>query len=112
MHLHTTKRRATNLKTKNNQKCQKIKVYGSPTTKELKKKYSSRLVGGTETGGQGREDVWQGSGWKNRWMRQWLAERVVPHLRANKLGGTTGERDRLCNPGFQYRKIKPQNLWL
>ena len=34
---HTTKRRTTNLKTKNNQNCQKIKLYGSPTTKELKK---------------------------------------------------------------------------
>ena len=35
---HTTKRGATtNLKTKYNQKCQKIELYGSPTTKELKK---------------------------------------------------------------------------
>ena len=48
---HTTKRRTTtNLKTKNNQNCQKIKLYGSPTTKELKKKHSSRLVGGAEMG--------------------------------------------------------------
>ena len=47
---HTTKRRTTtNLKTKNNQNCQKIELYGSPTTKELKKKYSSRQVGGAET---------------------------------------------------------------
>ena len=28
---HTTKRRTTNLKTKNNQNCQKIELYGSPT---------------------------------------------------------------------------------
>ena len=35
---HTTKRRiTTNLKTKNNQKCQKIKLCGTLTTKELKK---------------------------------------------------------------------------
>ena len=48
---HTTKRRTTtNLKTKNNQNCQKIKVYGSLTTKEIKKKHSSRPVGGTEMG--------------------------------------------------------------
>ena len=53
----TTKRRATtNLKTKNNQNCQKIELYGSLTTKELKK-HSSRLVGGTEMGSLGREDV-------------------------------------------------------
>ena len=42
---HTTKRRTTtDLKTKNNQNCQKIKLYGSPTIKELKEKHSSRLV--------------------------------------------------------------------
>ena len=36
---HTTKMRiTTNLKSINNQKCQKIKVHGTPTTKELKKK--------------------------------------------------------------------------
>ena len=59
----TTKRRTTaNFKTKNNQNCQKIKLYRSPTTKELKKKHSSRLVGGVEMGSQGTEDLWQGSG--------------------------------------------------
>ena len=42
----TTKRRVTtNLKTINNQKCQKIKLHGTPTTKELKK-HSSRPAGG------------------------------------------------------------------
>ena len=35
---HTTKRRTTtNLKTKTNQNYQKIELYGSPTTKELKR---------------------------------------------------------------------------
>ena len=48
---HTTKRRTTtNLKTKNNQHQQKIELYGSPTAKELKKKHSSRPVGGVKTG--------------------------------------------------------------
>ena len=43
----TNKRRmTTNLKTKNNQNFQKIELYGSLITKELKKKHSSRLVGG------------------------------------------------------------------
>ena len=47
----TTKRRTTtNLKTKNNQNCQEIELYGSPTTKEIKKKHSFRQVGGIETG--------------------------------------------------------------
>ena len=45
---HTTKRRTTttNLKTKNNQNYQKIELYGTLTTKELKKKHSPRPVGG------------------------------------------------------------------
>ena len=30
----------------------------------------------------------------------------VPHLRADKLGGTTGERDRLHNPEYQHMEIK------
>ena len=47
----TTKRRTTtNLKTKNNQNYQKIELYGSPITKELKKKHSSRPVRGAERG--------------------------------------------------------------
>ena len=58
--LCRTKRRTTNLKTKNNQNCQKIKLYGSPTTKELKKKHSSRPVGGAETGSHGKKDLWPG----------------------------------------------------
>ena len=62
---HITKRRTTtNLKTKNNQKCQKIKLYGSLTIKELKKKHSFSLVGGAE---MGREDAQQGGGWRTRW---------------------------------------------
>ena len=43
----TTKTRTkTNLKTKNNQNYQKIELYGSLTTKELKKIHSFRPVGG------------------------------------------------------------------
>ena len=57
----TTKRKiTTNLKTKTNQNCQKIKLYRSPATKELKEKHSSRLVGGVEMGGWGGEDAQQG----------------------------------------------------
>ena len=61
---HTTKsRKTTNFKTKNNYNCQKIKLYGSPTIKELEKKHSSRVVEGAETGSWGREDSRQGGGW-------------------------------------------------
>ena len=73
----------------------------SPTTKDLKKKYLSRLVGRVEMVSQGGGDSW------TRWQ---LADKVVPHLPADKLGGTTGERDRLHNPGFWREKRKPQNL--
>ena len=103
---HTTKRRTTtNLKTKNNQNCQKIKLYGSPTTKELKKKHSSRPVGGAETGSQGGKDSWEGS--------KQLVDRAVPHLCADKPGGTTGEQDRLgSRAGKESLKTSGcKNLW-
>ena len=89
---HTTKRRTTNLKTKN-KNSQKIKLYGSLTTKELKKKHSSRPVGGAERTcsktaaggpGQARQQLADP-------VRQWLADWVVPHSNADKPGGTTGE---------------------
>ena len=105
----TTKRRTTtNLKTKkNNQNYKKIELYGSPTTKELKKKHSTRPVGGVDINSQGGEDVLQGSRWRTGRARQQL---VVPYLCADKPGGTTGEQDRPYNPGFQCGEIKPQNL--
>ena len=37
------------LKTNNNQNCQKIKLYGSLTTKDLKKPHSPRRAGGAES---------------------------------------------------------------
>ena len=77
---HTTKR-TTNLKTKNYQNCQKIEPYGSLTTKELKKKYSSRRVEGWRWTAEVR-------GLAARW---WLVNQVVPHLCVEKLGETTRE---------------------
>ena len=53
------------------------------------------------------------------WVRQQLADwvrwrlvggAVVPHLQADKLGGTTGEQDRPHNPGLQYREIGSKPL--
>ena len=61
---HTAKRRTTtNLKTKNNQYCQKNKLYGSPTTKKLKKKHSFKLVQGAKMGSRGQ---------RGHVGRQWL----------------------------------------
>ena len=48
--------------------------------------------------------------WLVDWARHWLADQAVPHLRADKPGGTTGEQDRPHNPGFQRGEIKPQSL--
>ena len=77
---HTNKRTTTNLKTKTNQNYQKTKLYGSPTTKEIKKKHSSRLAGGAEMGSQGGE---QGGSWRTgqggRCWRGW------PHI-CNRIG--------------------------
>ena len=51
-----------------------------------------------QTGGDGQ------LGQRGLAARWWLEDQVVPHLPADKLGGTTGEQDRPCNPGFQCRK--------
>ena len=108
----TTKRRTTtNLKTKNNQNCQKIKLHGSMTTKELKKKHSSRLVGGAEMGSWDGVDSGQSGGWKTG-AGEAEADGVGGPTLACGETGTTGEWDSPRNPGFQYEEIKPQNLWL
>ena len=54
---------------KNNQNCQKTKLYRSLTAKELKKKHSSRAVGGANMGSLSGEDAKQGSSWNTGWMR-------------------------------------------
>ena len=70
---------------KSNHNSQKIELYGNQTTKELKNKYSLRLVGEAEMGG---EDAWQGGGWRTRCMRQQQMNWEVPHLHVDKLVGT------------------------
>ena len=82
------RRTTTDLKTKSSQNCQRVELYGSLTTKELKKKHAFGLVGGAEMGSQGGEDVWQSGGWRTRWARWWL---VGPHLRVDKPRQTTGD---------------------
>ena len=102
-----TRRTPTNLKTKNNQNCQKIELYGSPTTKELKKKHSSRLVGAAETGsGAERTRSKAGAGGPSEvadcgagWAKLQLAEEAA----AGAPDDTPG------NLEFQLREIKPQN---
>ena len=71
-----------NLKTKTSQNRQKIEQYGSPTTKELKKKHLSILIGGAEMGSQGEKDACQsrglggrGGGWQTGWshVHVWIS---------------------------------------
>ena len=105
----TIKRRTTtNLKTKNNQNCQKIKLYGikDQGVKETVTQTSRR----DGPGSWGVEDSQQGSNWRTR-VHKASASRVDdPTLQADKPGGKTGEQDRPSNPGFQHWEIKPQNL--
>ena len=61
---YNQKKETTNLKAKNQQNCQKIELYISPTTKELKKKQTSRLVEGVE------------KGWRECLARQQLVDQV------------------------------------
>ena len=102
LHPHIMKRRTTtNLRTKTNQNCQKIELYGSLTTKELKKTF----IQTSRRGGDGQ------LGQRRCWARQWLVEQAgeaaagglgSPTLGVDKPGGTTGQRDRPCNPGFLH----------
>ena len=62
-------------------------------------------------GSWGRQDAQKGGSWRTRQARwQQPADQMVPHFHADKPGGTTGERERPHNPGFQHGEIKPQNL--
>ena len=70
-------------KNKNQPELPEIKLYGSPTTKKLKKKHSSRLVGRAEMGSQGQEDMQQGDG--ARWARLWLADGAAPFSHVDNL---------------------------
>ena len=53
-------------------------MHGSPTTKELKKKHSSRLVGGAETRSWAERThgkaVAGGLGWARLWLAEWARQ--------------------------------------
>ena len=83
---HTSKRRkTTNLNTRNNHNCQKNKLYMGVGQSRVKEETF------IQTGWRGRDGQ---SRWRGLVAKQRLAEREVPHLRADKPGGTTGEQDR------------------
>ena len=91
----------TNVKTKNNQNCQNIELYGSPTTKELKKKHSFRLVGEVEMGWGGK-DLWQGGGWWGGQGGGWWTGQS--HICMQITGRTTGSETHSATNGFSAGK--------
>ena len=74
-------------------------MYESPTTKEIKKKHSSRLVGGEETGSKVVAGGPRG-----------VADSEVEWAKLQLVGeaAAAGPGDRPPNPGLQQREIKPQ----
>ena len=44
--------------------------------------------------------------WRGCMARQQLVDWAVPYWHVDKMGGATGEQDRLHNPGFQRRQNK------
>ena len=89
-------------KTNITQKCQKIKLCGTPTTKDLKKSHSSGQVRGAEM--QRGAEMW--NGWSHIYV-WWI-----------KIGrDILGARDPSPRPdhpaqGSSDRKISPHNFWL
>ena len=104
--MHNQKKDNNFLKTRNNWNGQKIELHGSPTTKELKKKHSSRLVGAAETGsGAERTRSKAGAGGPSEvadcgagWVKLQLAGQAA----------AGGPGDRPHNPGLQCGEMKPQ----
>ena len=47
----------SNLKPVNNQKCQKLKLHGTPTTKELKKQVNQTTMAGDHAGGAAEKNL-------------------------------------------------------
>ena len=93
---HTTKRTATNLKTKKPPELPENQTVWKSDNQGVKETFI-QLVGGVEMGSWSERTCCKVARWQ-------LVEWEVPHLRADKLGGTTGEQDRLHNPGFQVGK--------
>ena len=110
----TKKEGQQQIKKKKKTELQKIKLYGSPTTKSLEKKHSSRLVGGTEMGSHGGEDSQHGSGWWTRqgsdWQSRW------PHIcmwinREEQLGSETDHTTQGSSTRKASKPLTEKNLW-
>ena len=82
------------------------KLHRSPTTKEIKKKHLSRLVGGVETGSGVQRTCGKAAAGRPSEVvdcgAQWAKLQLAGEAVAGGLGDTP------CNPEFQCGKIKPQ----
>ena len=95
-----TKRRiTTNLKTKNKQNCPKIKLPGTPTTKEINI-HPDWLEGWRQA------DRWRGCPARQQTVqaRQGLVGCVLPHSRVGKPGGIPGSKTDHENRGVSAGK--------
>ena len=107
---HNQTKDNNNLKTKHNQNWQKIKLYGSPTTKKIKKTHLSRPAGGAEMGSRAGEDLPQGGGWRGQgggglWSR-------VGKAAAGRWGSSWWTEWQTVQPRVPVRRNKASNHWL
>ena len=104
--MHNQKKDNNNLQTKNNQNGQKIKQYGSPTTKKIKKKHSSRPVKGAETGSREERTHSKAEAGRPREVADCGAGWAKLQLASEAAAGGPG--DRPPNSEFQCGEVKPQ----
>ena len=81
-------------------------MYGSRTTKELKKTHSSRPVGGVETGSWAERTHSKAAAGRPSEVADCGVGRAKLQLAGEAAAGGPG--DRLSNPEFQRGEIKPQ----
>ena len=102
---------ASSHKQKDNNKCKNKKQPELPENRTVWKSNNQGVKEETfiQTGRRGGDGQ---PGQRGLVASQRLVDQVVPHLHADKLGGTIKEQDRPHNPGFQHSEKKPQNHWL
>ena len=77
-------------------------MYGSPTTKEIKKKHSPRPIGGVEMGSQAEMTHCKAAGWRTRQGCDWRSGRSHIHVQINReeqLGSKTDRATQGSNRG-------------
>ena len=75
----------------------KIKLCGSPTTEELKKKHSSRLAGGAER--MHSKVATGGPGWTRQQLEDWEVSHMCADNQEEQLGSKTDHATQGSNVG-------------